>query len=306
MQRSKSGERMKNVLVLGGTGLLGSSLIQLLRLSGFECFSAGRTSSHELVIRAPFADSLQQFLVSREIDVVVNLVALTDVDECQVAPFMAYQVNAEFVENVISAISAVKGQRPVRLLHISTDQVYSGEGPHIESSAKPINVYGLTKYLADKSVSSAGGLVLRTNFFGKSKQVTRTSFSDWVLGALSEGTSIPVFHDVLISAISIPTLCEHIRDRILHFKPGIYNLGTSEGYSKADLAFQLAERLGLEQGLLRRTSVTAVQFAAVRPNDMRMNVSLYAGTFDTELPDLSHELDRVVDEYDELQGGAKG
>lgn len=289
---------MGTVLVLGGSGLLGSSLIAVLKASGYKCITAGRSAGNEVVLGENFTQTLKELAQTQVIDVVINLVALTNVDDCERMPFAAYQINAQFIASALAAIKSGSSSDDLKIIHISTDQVYSGTGPHQEYAAEPINVYGLTKYIAEEYVIACGGLVLRTNFFGKSLIDTRQSFSDWVVNALQRGESIPVFDDVLISALSINSLCEEIVLRIQCFKPGIFNLGTSQGYSKADLAFGLAQRLGLDGSLLQPTSVETVSLLARRPHDMRMDISLYSETFSTKLPCLQQELDKVVCEYE--------
>lgn len=285
-----------NVLVLGGSGLLGSALMQSFNKLKWNCYTAGRSEAHDLQLKGAFVQELTEFLSKKQISHVVNLVALTNVDACEEDPYKAYLINTEFVDQCISAVQNIL-PKTIKFIHISTDQVYSGIGPHLEGNAYPINVYGLTKLLADKSVLRAEGLVLRVNFFGKSLIDGRSSFSDWVIQALREKKQIPVFYDVYINALSIASLCEEIQCRLVDFKPGIYNLGTSDGFSKAELAFAIARKFGFDEGYLSEATVESVALKARRPNDMRMDVSHYQNSFNTNLPSLEQELDRIIDEY---------
>ena len=62
------------------------------------------------------------------------------------------------------------------LLHLSTDQVYSGKGPHRENFTYPINNYGKTKLKGERFVKKINGCILRTNFVGKSLNYKKKKF----------------------------------------------------------------------------------------------------------------------------------
>jgi dTDP-4-dehydrorhamnose reductase len=63
-------------------------------------------------------------------DIIINLAALANVDICERHPQLAYLSNVKIVENLASSIRNL----PIRchLVHLSTDQVYDGAGPHRE------------------------------------------------------------------------------------------------------------------------------------------------------------------------------
>ena len=176
-------------------------------------------------------DAWESCLTCLHPDVIINLVALT-VDECEKNPQSAFDANIKPLLSFISASSATS-IKPY-LVHISTDQVYDGEGPHNELSVRPSNVYATTKLLSEYLIKDYPSVTLRPNFFGMSRSKARTSLSDWIVDSVKSKTPITLFGDVLFSAIHIDTLCEYINLVIEKRPTGCFNVGASTGTSKAE------------------------------------------------------------------------
>ena len=88
-------------------------------------------------------------------DVVVNAAAYTAVDAAESDEPTAYAVNATGPQNLARACAARPG---TRLVHISTDYVFSGEdeGPYDEDAPPaPRSAYGRTKLAGELAVRSA-------------------------------------------------------------------------------------------------------------------------------------------------------
>lgn len=86
-------------------------------------------------------------------DLVFNCAAMTNVDGCETDEEAAYQVNAIGPKNLAIACE----QYGSRLLHVSTDYVFSGDGssPYLESDdPSPNTAYGRTKLAGEKFVAS--------------------------------------------------------------------------------------------------------------------------------------------------------
>lgn len=276
------------VLVLGAFGLLGSSLVHHLRSSGHEVLCHSRSGHADVVAELTDEGQVAAALSAVQPDVIVNLAALTNVDECERNPPAAYRGNVRVVENVAQWI---EGQRAAcHLVHISTDQVYDGPGPHREDDSAPSNYYGFSKYAGELAAARVASTVLRTNFFGPSECPGRTSLSDWVTGSLRQGKTITVFDDVWFSPLTLHRLSAMLI-RVVEGRPrGVFNLGSRDGMSKADFAFAIAGTLGLPSVLLQRGTSTSLRLAAYRPKDMRMDSSRFEQALDLELPTLTEEI----------------
>jgi len=286
----------KSVLVLGGSGLLGSHLLSGDYLHGYRCFSQGR--GIEADVKADLQDMKQVYkmLEHTRPTAIINLVALTNVDLCERYPNEAYQVNVRTLQNVLEASHSLS-LKP-RLIHISTDQVYDGLGPHREENVSLTNYYAFSKYAAELVATAEKGVVLRTNFFGKSRTSKRKSITDWLHQELSAKRSIQVFEDVLFSPLSMHTLCEVIAATVEESVEGTFNLGAHEGLSKAEFAFRFADFLDLPKTSMSRAKSSDVDFIKTyRPKDMRLNINAIEKSMHINLPTLTEEIERVAREY---------
>ncbi|MDR7152331.1 dTDP-4-dehydrorhamnose reductase [Hydrogenophaga palleronii] len=286
----------QNVLILGATGLLGSNLTSGTYLQNYCCIGQGRGPEADIQSDLQEIEQVREMLVQTQPTAIINLVGLTNVDSCEQYPNEAYRVNVLPVENVLKAAESLSFK--TRLIHISTDQVYDGAGPHREGSVMLTNYYAFSKYAAELVARTGDGLVLRTNFFGKSRTEKRKSITDWLYQELTSDREVQVFEDVLFSPLSMHSLCELIEQTVETDLAGIFNLGTHEGASKADFAFQFGELTGLPTSNLKRVTTSEVSFLKTyRPKDMRMDVSAIEGAMGMTLPKLRTELERVAKEY---------
>jgi dTDP-4-dehydrorhamnose reductase len=275
------------IVVLGAGGLLGSTLVPHLRSCG-----------HEILCAPPRADAGQGNLIDAgrahaildelRPEVIVNLAALTDVDECERNPQAAYLTNVRIVENIATWMRA--SSNTCHLVQISTDQVYDGLGPHGESDITLKNYYAFSKYAGELAAATAAGTIVRTNFFGPSRCQGRTSLSDWLMHALTNNVPITVFDDVRFSPLSLLRLVQMLELVIRSRRQGTYNLGSRDGMSKADFAVAFASALNLPTLHMKRGTSETALLKAYRPKDMRMDSSLFERTFDVELPTLMTEI----------------
>lgn len=230
---------------------------------------------------------------------VVNLVAATNVDQCETQTELAWQANAGVVAAIsegILALGNTQASKP-HLVHISTDQVYDGHGPHIEDEVHPINVYGLSKYTGELLAERVGATILRCNFYGRSRCVGRASFSDWLVRSMREKTPITVFDDVKFSAIHIGTLCEFIA-RSIELRPaGTFNAGCRDGISKAGFALALAHILSLPTDNIKVGTSSHAALKARRPLDMTLQVARLEDALDLQCPNIFNEIEQTSKEY---------
>src|SRR4051812_42196764 len=129
--------RDPKILVAGGSGMLGATLVPILREQDYTvlCHTHGATGD----CRADLTGKAETHRLLDEIapDVVVNLVGLTNVDLCEKEPELARRLNVQVVENLASWPGFSQG---CHLIQISTDHVYDGAGPFTESEINLKNI----------------------------------------------------------------------------------------------------------------------------------------------------------------------
>ncbi len=282
------------VLVLGGTGLLGSTLVPSLARAGHE---VSVHSCHHEGMKADLTDREQTFALLKraEADCIINLVCLSDVDACERQVSQAYKLNVLSLENVCAWLVLNRG---AKLIHISTDHLYDKEGANQEDQVSIKNNYALSKYCAEKVALAHGACVLRTNFFGPSQCERRQSFSDWVLDNLKRENKVTFFDDVLFSPLTMNTVSEAIKKVLENFSEGVFNLGSRQGFSKSDFSFMLAECLNLSTKNASRASIDTLGLSD-RPRRMMMDSRKFEAVFAYSLPSLAEEIEDCCRQYQE-------
>ncbi len=279
---------LKRVVIFGGTGLLGP-YIEDAFCSGYDVTSISRSSR-------PYACDLTNSQDVAEVisvlnpDIVIHLVALTNVDQCQDEPDLADQINHQTVLNLVSALAP-----HVRLVYISTDQLYPDvSGLHAEDDVDPMNIYAQTKLAGEQAaLAHQNAVALRTNLFGVSKTQGRMSLSDFFIQSFKNRTPIKIFEDSMFSPLHMKTLADLILQISETDMTGVYNLGSREGMSKADFALALADHLGLNSDCATITQSTQIGGRAPRPRDMRIDVTKIEAALGVKMPTLQEEIEKL-------------
>ncbi|GAA5534870.1 NAD(P)-dependent oxidoreductase [Deinococcus aluminii] len=143
------------ILLTGGSGRLGTELRALLP-------QIIAPDSREMDITD--AASVRAVTERERPDVIVHAAAYTNVGGAEREREACWAVNVRGTRHVAAAANAVGA----KLVHISTDYVFSGEQGdyHEEDTPGPVvNFYALTKLVAEEAARAAGRhLILRTSF----------------------------------------------------------------------------------------------------------------------------------------------
>ena len=287
------------ILILGGSGLLGKSLAPILINHGHEVVVHGKQNPAQVNFDIMDSRTFHASLNRVRPEVIINLIALTDVDYCEEFPNEAYKLNVRCVMEIRDWILKNNGQ--CHLIQISTDHVYDNQDLNLsdENQVSLNNFYSFSKFSGELAASLIPCTVLRTNFFGRSRCVGRKSFTDWIFEGVSNQKILNVFDDIYFSPISMSSLSKFILEVILKKKYGIYNLGSHDAMSKAEFAKLFVKSLGLStRYLLDSNSTTCEHLKARRPKGMAMDIKKFELCFDVTLPSLLEEIEKVAKEYE--------
>ncbi|MEO9599255.1 SDR family oxidoreductase [Parasphingorhabdus sp.] len=279
-------------MILGSSGMLGRTLTATARKAGYSVIAHAIRAPGDEYVRGDLTvpETAKRLLDEHSPDVVVNLVALTSVDQCEADIDQAFQINAGIPTSLAMAAS-----RKTRLIHVSTDHVYDGckSAPSRESETRLRNAYAVTKLAGELPILTQGSVVLRTNFFGPSYDLRRKSFSDAILNALEGGAGFSGFHDVFFSPLSMVRLSTEILRVAEVWCPGLYNLGSRAGLSKLEFARLVATRYGYDPALLKSQSIDDAVLPASRPRGMVMDVTAFESAYAAILPTLEDEIESL-------------
>ena len=178
-------------------------------------------------------------------------------------------------------------------MQISSDQLYSGKGPHTEKKIKPLNYYSLTKKYSEKWSSKIKSCILRTNFVGFSKDKKKVTFTDWIYRSLKMKKKINAYKNVFFSPLYVETLCKYLTFILNQKITGIYNLGSKDYFSKADYIHFIARKCKFNAKLINNINYEQKNLAK-RPFDMRMNSTKISKKLKLKLPTVKNEIIKML------------
>lgn len=277
------------ILLFGGSGFLGSHLKKFFLQKKINCLSCGRNSSNDVILKKYNKKEISKKILNFSPDVVINLVGLTNVDECEKNLKKAKEVNTDVAKNISNAL--IKYKKKIFFLHISTDQVYNSKNSK-ENKTYLVNNYAKTKIEAEKFVIRVKGCVVRTNFFGFSK--TKKTLFDWIYKSLKKKREINLFSNIYFSPIYVKTLCNYLFKIIKIKKIGIYNVGSKGCISKAEFGLYLAKKMKYNKDLIKVIKFKKKMLLARRPNYMCMNVTKFERSFSQKTRNCYQEIDQAI------------
>ena len=141
---------MPRILLIGKLGQVGWELRRTLApMARLRCLDFPEIDLTQ-------ADSILHCVNDYEPDIIVNAAAYTAVDQAEVEPDRAMQINGV----APGLLAAETHKRRGLLVHFSTDYVFDGTKgePYLESDApNPLGVYGRSKLAGDQAVAASGG-----------------------------------------------------------------------------------------------------------------------------------------------------
>lgn len=175
------------IVITGATGRLGSLLRATLYGSGdilpFSRSGGEGTEKCDLLLRK---DRQRLVEITAGCEAVLNAAALSSPRKCAKDPRRAWRLNLLWPLR----LSRVCSERSVKLVHFSSDLVYSGANPPYTetSSAVPLSFYGWTKLIADMLVlrECPEALVIRTSVICGDTPSRRTTFYQDILSGRIE------------------------------------------------------------------------------------------------------------------------
>jgi dTDP-4-dehydrorhamnose reductase len=278
----KIAENLK-ILVTGSNGQLGSELKALAPAHPHIAFTFVDIDEMDL----GSDEAIHQFFTGKHFDFVVHCAAYTAVDKAETDQTLAYRVNADAVK----AIARQCRDKAMRLVHISTDYVFDGNGnqPIAEDQMPdPVSVYGHSKLAGEKFVLETldNAYIIRTAWvystYGKNfvKTISKLARERESLNVVCDQFGSPTYaHDL---AVVILKLIVKVSSNEVDV-PGIYHFSNEGAISWYDFAWFIVRYYGLS---CKVNPIPTEQYPtpATRPKFSVLNKSRLKHTFDIAVP----------------------
>lgn len=292
------------ILITGANGQLGRTIqtdwLESPLSERYELHSANR---EQLDISEP--NAVSNVIAELKPDIIINASAYTGVDGAESDQDNAYLVNKTAVENLAQHCK----RNTIRLIHISTDFVFSGDhtspiNPHAE--ANPAGVYGASKLAGEQGIMAINpdnSVIIRTSWLYSE---FNNNFVKTMLRLMGEKDSLGVVNDQIGSPTSTHSLVRYIFSAVENTGlNGIYHWSDLGEISWYDFAIAIQEE-GLKAGLLksaiplRPIATSEYPTPAQRPAYSVLDCS--ASITDVGVPqaDWREELNRVIQQLSDL------
>ncbi|GAA2248578.1 sugar nucleotide-binding protein [Streptomyces amakusaensis] len=227
------------VLIVGGSGFLGTELVRQAR-------AAGRTTAATYATRPSSADPTSWYhLDLRDPDGVAAVMA-------EVNPQIVINASSGGTDWTVTAqgpvhLAMTAAHQGIRLVHLSSDAVFSGTRVHYDETSLPDP---LTPYGAAKAAAETGVLAVHPK-----AAVTRTSLiighghsaHEHLVHQLADGTTDgALFTDDIRCPVHITDLASALLELADSDMTGIHHLAGPDALSRHELGTLIAQRDGLD------------------------------------------------------------
>lgn len=259
-----------NILVIGGSGLVGSNCLKYFEkqkdvnvLGTYYSYKTDDTVFFDtLESNNPKNFDLESF----HPDLIMHCGALTHVDYCEANEEESYAKTVLSTFNVTSLCECFKA----RMIYVSSDYVFDGEnGPYDEKAkVNPISIYGRHKLEAEQIVLEQvpNSIVIRiTNVYGDEERKKNfiIRIVDKILNEESMELKLPVDqYATPVNAYDVArTLYLLARDK----KSGIYNIASEDYLNRVELVEKIISHFPKNKISFESVTTEELKQAAPRP-----------------------------------------
>lgn len=263
----------KRILIFGGSGLVGSCLK--------SCFASSKTyltyreqkylkSATDIAFSissaSHLAENIQRVLDLAKPDVVINPLAMTNVDQCELNPAQSELINSTFPK-----LLAEKLDPSTHLYHISTDFVFGGDkSDYLYTEQDPthaVNLYAQHKLQAEESLLKSGKSVsiLRTALvYGNDMQ--KENYLPKFLRLIREGVDVNLVSDHKRTPTYAPDIARWIYELVENdMRPQLLHLAGSEVYTFEQFIRQACDVLHINHSSVGSLHSSEINAPAIRP-----------------------------------------
>jgi len=297
---------MKRVLLVGGSGMLGSNIV--VSSSAFDLYPTYLrnriTHPRALQLDISDRDSVLKRVEAIKPEVIVHAGGMTKPTACEKEPAVAYRVNVEGTAHLVEAARGIGA----RFIFLSSDLVFDGSAERYDedSPTHPLSVYGHTKVEGEELVRTGSddfAIVRTTVMYGWSSRYTE-SLAEWVLRGLQEGQDLSMYHDQYRQFIFINDLVAAIFELIEMEDPSTSSgrgplnetilVAGPELRSRYEFAKRLAQIFGLPKTNIRSTSFDSTPQAAFTSKRLRLDTTKAARILRTPMRGVDDGLRAMV------------
>lgn len=282
------------ILVTGSDGQLGSEIQRLSKQFALYDFLFIDKKDVDLTNPSAFTSYAHNF----QIKYLINCAAYTTVDVAEKEQEIAAIVN----ESVPQMLAGYCKENDIRMIHVSTDYVFDGNGnkplPE-EALPNPLSVYGLTKLNGEKRVLE----ILPDSYVIRTAWVYSVYGKNFLKTMLTLGKQRPELN-VVYDQVGSPTCAADLAMAMVSMigsieegidVPGVYHYSNEGVISWYDFAVEIVKQAKLN---CKINPILSHEYptAAKRPAFSVLNKSKIKRTFNLNIPHWADSLEKTIKE----------
>lgn len=270
----------KRVLITGGNGLLGRSIISCnenrfeLLVTGKRKFLSNGNDNRYSPLDILDSNQCDKVFSKFKPDYVIHAAAMTHVDKCEEDPDTCNSVNVDGTNNILKTCEKYGSH----LIFISTDFIFDGKNGSYSENSKPnpISIYGMSKWNAEKLIrtSTIDWSIVRTSLvMGYFEDLMTSNIILWAREKLSKGQEISIVNDQIRTPTWSMDLAEGCFLLIENRALGIYNISGSEKFRISELIMRVADHGSYNSNLIKEVKTKELGQIAPRPLISDLDIS---------------------------------
>ena len=279
---------MKKILIIGANGFTGRQILN--DLSVHTQYKVTRSSLHPDILpkdagKYRFIETdirneadIKRLFEEVQPDVVINCSALSVPDYCETHHEEAYLTNV----TAVSQLAVFCEEYKSRFIHLSTDFVFDekiNEDAGLlyteEDIPAPVNYYGYTKWKGEEKVAetcSSYAIVRVAIVYGRALPGQHGNIVQLVMNRLKAGQEIRVVSDQWRTPTYVGDVSDGVQRLIAHPTNGIFHICGVECMSIAEIAYQVADYMGLDHSLIHPVTTEEMNETTPRPRFSGMSI----------------------------------
>jgi len=287
------------ILILGGDGMIGHKMAQVLSVQNHEIVISIRekkeltlksiSSKVKVFLNDFINDNILDLLDKVNPDVIINAIGITTRRGVTENISDSIYLNSFFSHQLSNWALAFKK----RLIHFSTDCVFSGsEGSYLEDTTPDaLDYYGKTKGLGE--INSKSSLTIRSSIIGP-ELFNKTELFEWIIN--NKEKEINGFSRVMYSGVATVYMARLVVDLIENHKDliGIYNIA-SNPISKFELLHLINDNFDL--GLVINKDQNIVSNKTLDASKIENELGIKSPSWNELILDLKKDYIHFIDLY---------
>lgn len=236
-------------------------------------------------------DSVEEFLRTTKITTLINTAAYTNVEKAESESTLVQTINTEAPK----LMAKYAESRKFKFVHYSTDYVFSGRlnRPYRETDAgEPLNEYGKSKYLSEKSVAilNPNSLIIRTSWVYSTHG---KNFLNKIISLIEQKQELKIVNDQQGTPTSSVDLARATLDLLKADACGLYNFSNEGIASWYDFAKEICR---LKNPHIQITPISSSDFpsAALRPHYSVLSKDKIKPIINYEIPNWRDSLAKTM------------